>query len=377
MRQGQFFNAGMMMGIVDAFRHWGQFNPRKTMLLARHGLRFLKANRLRDRIIKREGVIVPPIIVLSVTMQCNLSCRGCYSRAYPREQELSLSKIEDIFNEARRMGIMFFVITGGEPLMRKGLLDLCTKHRDLIFMFYTNGAFLDSATAGTIASSGNIIPFISVEGTKETTDARRGEGAYDDAMNAMEALRKTRTLFGFSAMVDRNNLHILSRDSFYDDLIGRGCRIGLCVGFVPSADNANRELVPSKDEQADFRKTMLRIRKKKRIVLLHMPDDEYDQGGSCMAAGRGFVHINSQGYVEPCPFSHIATDSVTEVSLKKALSSRLFSAIRDHAVLLTKPLEGCALFEHREELTGLIRETGAIYTEPVASCESEAAAAGR
>jgi MoaA/NifB/PqqE/SkfB family radical SAM enzyme len=271
---------------------------------------------------------------------------------------------------------MFFVITGGEPLMRKGLLELCAKHRDLIFMFYTNGAFLDSRRADTIASSGNIIPFISVEGTKETTDARRGEGVYDGAMNAMEALRKTGTLFGFSAMVDKNNLHILSSDSFYDDLIGRGCRIGLCVGFVPSAGNADRELVPSQEEQTDFRKTILHIRKKKRIVLLHMPDDEYDQGGSCMAAGRGFVHINSQGFVEPCPFSHIATHSVVDVPLKKALASPLFSAIRDHAVLLKKPLEGCALFEHRDELAGLICETGAHYTESVAFQESDVAMAG-
>jgi MoaA/NifB/PqqE/SkfB family radical SAM enzyme len=183
----------------------------------------------------------------------------------------------------------------------------------------------------------------------------------------MDALRETKTLFGFSAMVDRNNLQVLSSDSFYDDLINRGCRIGLCVGFVPSANKVDKQLVPSQEEQTNFRKTVCRIRKKKRIVLLHMPDDEYEQGGSCMAAGRGFVHINAQGFVEPCPFSHIATDSVASVSLKKALASPLFSAIRDHAVLLTKPLEGCALFEHREELSPIIRETGAMVTETIAS----------
>jgi MoaA/NifB/PqqE/SkfB family radical SAM enzyme len=86
-----------------------------------------------------------------------------------------------------------------------------------------------------------------------------------------------------------------------------------------------------------------------------------------MAAGRGFVHINAQGFVEPCPFSHIATDSVQEVTLKKALTSPLFSAIRDHAVLLRKPLEGCALFEHRDELSHIICKTGAMSTEAVAA----------
>ncbi len=366
MHQGHFFNASLLMGIVDAFRRWGQFNPRRTIVLARHGFRFLKANRIRDRIYAKEGILIPPIIILSVTMQCNLACKGCYSRDYPRKNELSLSTIDTIFNEARQLGIIFFVITGGEPLMKEGLLELCMRHRNLIFMFFTNGAFITSDRARQIASSNTIIPFISIEGTREITDARRGKGAYDYAVNAMEALRATATLFGFSTMVDRNNLHVVSSDSFYDDLIHRGCRIGLCVGFVPSAGKADKALVPSEEEQIIFRKAICRIRKKKRIVLLHMPDDEYEQGGSCMAAGRGFVHINAQGFVEPCPFSHIATDSVASVSLKKALSSPLFSSIRDHALLLQKPLEGCALFEHREELSQIIDETGAMSTETIA-----------
>jgi MoaA/NifB/PqqE/SkfB family radical SAM enzyme len=300
-------------------------------------------------------------------MQCNLACKGCYSRDYPRKNELSLAKIDGLFNEARDLGSMFFVITGGEPLMREGLLDLCIRHRDLIFMFYTNATLMDRDCARKIASSNNIIPFISIEGTRETTDGRRGKGVYDCVMNAMDALKKTKTLFGFSAMVDKNNLHLLSSDSFYDDMIDRGCRIGLCVGFVPSASKADKELVPTEQEQTDFRKAICRIRKKKRIVLLHMPDDEYEQGGSCMAAGRGFVHINAQGFVEPCPFSHVATDSVAKVSLKKALASPLFSSIRDHAVLLRKPLEGCALFEHRAELSHIVRETGATATETIGS----------
>jgi MoaA/NifB/PqqE/SkfB family radical SAM enzyme len=303
------------------------------------------------------------MVILSVTMQCNLACKGCYSRDYPRKNELSLSEIDRIFHEAQELGITFFVITGGEPLMKEGLLDLCAKHRNLIFMFYTNGAFINHDNARTIASSANIIPFISIEGSRETTDARRGKGAYDNAINAMATLKETKTLFGFTAMVDRNNLHILSSDSFYDDAISRGCRIGLCVGFVPSASAADLDLVPSQKEQINFRKVICRMRKNKRIVLLHMPDDEYDGTGSCMAAGRGFVHINAQGFVEPCPFSHIATDSVASVSLKKALASPLFSVIRGQAALLQKPLQGCALFEHREELSHIIGETGAIATE--------------
>jgi MoaA/NifB/PqqE/SkfB family radical SAM enzyme len=363
MHQSQFFNSSLLMAFVDVFRQWGQFKPRRSIQLIHHGLRFIKANRTRKKIFAKEEILVPPMVILSVTMQCNLACKGCYSRDYPRKNELSLSEIDRIFVEAQELGITFFVITGGEPLMKGGLLELCAKHHNLIFMFYTNGAFINQDNARLIAASANIIPFISIEGSKETTDARRGKGAFDNATAAMARLKETKTLFGFSAMVDKNSLDILSSDSFYDDAIDRGCKIGLCVGFVPSADSADMDLLPSREEQTRFRQTICSIRKRKRIVLLHMPDDEYDGTGSCMAASRGFVHINAQGFVEPCPFSHIATDSVASVSLKQALASPLFSAIRGQAALLTKPLQGCALFEHRNELSHIIQETGAIATE--------------
>lgn len=38
------------------------------------------------------------------------------------------------------------------------------------------------------------------------------------------------------------------------------------------------------------------------MVFLSFSGDEKYVGG-CLAAGRGFFHINANGEVEPCPFS--------------------------------------------------------------------------
>ncbi len=84
-----------------------------------------------------------------------------------------------------------------------------------------------------------------------------------------------------------------------------------------------------------------------------------------MAAGRGFLHINAQGGVEPCPFAHVAADSIRSVSLRKALESPFLRSIRENQNWLSKPLVGCALYEHRDELLALAETKGAHVTDNI------------
>lgn len=53
--------------------------------------------------------------------------------------------------------------------------------------------------------------------------------------------------------------------------------------------------------------------------------DEKSYGG-CVAAGRGFFHINSHGGAEPCLFSPYSDINVRDTSLWEALKSKLFTA---------------------------------------------------
>ena len=66
------------------------------------------------------------------------------------------------------------------------------------------------------------------------------------------------------------------------------------------------------------------------------------------AAGRGFFHINSHGGAEPCPFSPYSDINVRDTSLKDALHSALFTALRDGGHLLEDHEGGCILYEKRE-----------------------------
>ena len=91
------------------------------------------------------------------------------------------------------------------------------------------------------------------------------------------------------------------------------------------------------------------------MVFVSFPRDEKNSGG-CIAAGRGFFHINSHGGAEPCPFSPYSDTNVKNASLRKALESPLFTALREQNVLMEEHSGGCVLFERRESVEAILAE---------------------
>ncbi len=363
MHPSQPYQSGFLRGILKVFRLWTAWRPDRVWALLDRLWYFWRSLGRRKHWLAQAGVVVPPIVIYSVTTRCDLACAGCYSREYNQAHELSLDEIDSLFRQAADLGVAWVVITGGEPLQREGLLEVLARHPRLLFFVFSNARYLDAAAARRFGRLSHVIPILSVEGDEALTDARRGQGAYRRVMAAMSSLREADVFFGFSCMVTRANLPLISRDSFVDGLIEQGCRFGYFVGYVPSAKDADLALVPLPAEQQAFRARVKAFQRGKRIILVQMPEDEYDIGGLCMAAGRGFVHVNALGQVEPCPFAHYAVDSIREVPLRQALASSWLARIRERTDLLGPTHQGCALFEHRLELEQLARQEGARPTE--------------
>ena len=90
------------------------------------------------------------------------------------------------------------------------------------------------------------------------------------------------------------------------------------------------------------------------MVFISFPGDERASGG-CLAAGRGFFHINASGGAEPCPFSPYSDTSLVHTSLKEALQSPLFSRLQESGSLEKFHTGGCALFEQEQLVKDLLQ----------------------
>lgn len=100
-------------------------------------LYYNRKENIRATLLKQEGITVPPVVIISVTNDCNLDCVGCYANAWDRDpnMEMDLETIEGLVSEARKLGVFTILFTGGEPLMKHGLLDLMGRHKDMLFVF--------------------------------------------------------------------------------------------------------------------------------------------------------------------------------------------------------------------------------------------------
>ncbi len=72
-----------------------------------------------------------------------------------------------------------YIYTGGEPLVRKkDLIRICEKYPDCEFLSFTNGTLIDEEFCQEMLRVKNFVPAISLEGSEEANDGRRGEGVY-------------------------------------------------------------------------------------------------------------------------------------------------------------------------------------------------------
>ena len=127
------------------------------------------------------------------------------------------------------------------------------------------------------------------------------------------------------------------------------------IEYVP-VNEQTRHIAPS-DEERELLLMNLDILRERYTDMLFMsfPGDEKTSGG-CLAAGRGFFHINSHGGAEPCPASPYSDINVRDTSLLDALNSKLFVSLRNGNMLLDDHEGGCVLFEHRKEVEKLLKE---------------------
>jgi len=352
-----YMSHGIEVMMADALKATLK-NPQETAFLLRFTAASAAAARKRATA-EKAGEHIPPFLIASITSACNLHCAGCYSRcseattdAEPVRQ-LSGADWRKIFDEAEELGVSFILLAGGEPMLRPDVLEAAGEKPNILFPIFTNGSFLDKRYFDLLSAKRNLLPVLSIEGEKAATDARRGEGMYELLTHNMEELQRRGLIYGASVTVTTENLKEVSSEAFISDLRERGCKVVFFVEFVP-VDESARHLAPGDAERAYLQEEILRLRETcPDIIFISFPGDEKETGG-CVAAGRGFFHINSHGGAEPCPFSPYSDINVAETSLREALKSPLFTALRDGSLLDDDHEGGCVLYEKRAQVEAIL-----------------------
>lgn len=311
---------------------------------------------------------IPWLILIDPTSACNKNCKGCWSAEYGHKLNLTYEEMDDVVNQCVKLGTHFFMFTGGEPLIRKDdILRLCENHRDCTFLAYTNSTLVDRKFCEDMKRVGNITLALSIEGTEESNDYRRGDGSYGEVMKAMELLKESGCLFGISVCYTSKNIEYVTSEDFIDLMIEKGVKFGLYFNYMPLGSGAVPELIPSPDQRIYMYKWLRKMRNsetgKPMFVMDFQDDGEYV--GGCIAGGRRYFHINSAGDIEPCVFIHYSDSNIRTHTILEALKNPLFTAYYHNQPFNDNHLRPCPMLENPDCLRRIVKETGAKPTDLV------------
>jgi 12,18-didecarboxysiroheme deacetylase len=152
-----------------------------------------------------------PVVVWNMTRRCNLKCIHCYSNSadidYP--DELTTDEGKKLIDDLAAFGSPVILFSGGEPLLRKDLLELAQYARDkgMRAVISTNGTLITKDIAAKLQKVGLSYVGVSLDGLEKTHDRFRGKkGAFAAAIEGIRNCRDAGIKVGIRFTVNKHNV---------------------------------------------------------------------------------------------------------------------------------------------------------------------------
>lgn len=270
---------------------------------------------------------------------CNMDCRMCYVRKSRAEMEaegrmLSCDEWLDIARQAKEQGVLFLLLTGGEPLMYPEFKRLYLRLSEMGFVLTinTNGTLIDEEWADFFAARPCRRLSISVYGRDDATYAAlcNHPGGFTQVMRAAELLKERQVPFRFTSSLTGDNADELKELFEIADRFGVQLKTAAYMfpavrrGITPEQQV---RLDPETAAQMVFRshqlmqsqmdldlriwQTLKRLDEKPRFWKL--------KGYTCHAGRSGFW-INWKGEMLPCGMMNSPTVSLLNHTFAEAWS---------------------------------------------------------
>ncbi len=277
-------------------------DERAAVLAFIDSLQALRAFRLDGRLAAEVRDVAPPpdhllgplVVHLEVVGACNLACTHCFAGELPRNQSpLGVREMEVLFADLERLGTFRVGLTGGEPLLRRDLLDIldAAVAAGLHPSLTTNALLLTEPMARELGRRRGVGLNVSLEGpSPEVNDPVRGPGTFDAVVEKMRLLaRYARFTLGFTLL--RSNAHLAPQCVELARQVGARAVVFRPLYPVGVARH-HLGLMPSFEQYSEALDAAAALADSPPVITT---------GATC-GAGRHLCSISVQGDVNPCGF---------------------------------------------------------------------------
>jgi radical SAM protein with 4Fe4S-binding SPASM domain len=152
----------------------------------------------------------PAHVWIHLTEEGNFKCIYCYAYPHPdKGEELSYNKLMDIFKELDSMNVLLVRLLGGEPLLRKDIIQIIEGLRPFRFskMLTTNGSLVTDAIAKALYKSAFCLVNVSLDGPKRLHEEHAGvTGCHSKVIGGIEHLKRRGLRVAIISVLNRMNV---------------------------------------------------------------------------------------------------------------------------------------------------------------------------
>lgn len=322
---------------------------------------------LRQMMYRKAAKMKVPISgTFELTPLCNMNCKMCYIRMSPEEmrtrgRELSAARWVQLGRECRDQGMLFLLLTGGEPFLRPDFREIYTELQKMgmLISINTNGTLLDEETVRWLAQMPPMRVNVTLYGgSNETYERLCGNPrGYDQATRGIRLLKEAGIVVVLNASFTRINAEDL--DAIYDFAQELDIPVRPAMYMFPPVRNARDGRVDAETRFSPEEAGEILFRTKERSLSpgdmaelcqrvcqglpTELEDEECartaDEHMGCMA-GRSAFWVTWDGRMTPCGMMNIPVTKPFEDGFE-ACWKTLVKQVDE--ILLPAACSGCAL----------------------------------
>lgn len=255
------------------------------------------------------------LLAIGLTYRCQCNCRHCgmalYKRA--REKELSTREVLGLIKGLSRRKIKGVYFFGGEPLLRKDILELISQasQRKLYTVLDTNGYLLNQAMAKNLKRAGLDSIEVSIDSPypEVHNQLRKKEGVFERAVKGIKFCLNEKIRCLISTYATKENL----KNGDLKKVISLGEKLGVSrIRILPPI--LSGKWLCSEEINLDYQARQI-LDSLRRSSFVHLED------GSCKSMRKRLIYISPYGEVQPCPyvpfyFGNIRTEPLEKILIK-------------------------------------------------------------
>lgn len=160
----------------------------------------------------------PRNCVWELTLECNLRCGHCGSRAgHARPDELTTQECLRVVGELAMLGTELITLSGGEPTLRNDWDQIAADatSRGVLVNMVTNGVYTAGRTAADLAAKAKAAGLsnvgISVDGPREVHETIRGANTFDRTLDSIREFAQAGVKVAVLTTINRMNFPVLEQ----------------------------------------------------------------------------------------------------------------------------------------------------------------------